>query len=67
MISVRQLAIVAFMALVTSGVLSLVGPALTKGARGAFEAAVYAVTAAFGMRFLAASWPSLWDSPRRPS
>jgi hypothetical protein len=63
----RQMAVFTFMALVTSGVLGLLIVELAKGARGLGPILVYGATASFGIEFLVASWPSLWDGARRPS
>jgi hypothetical protein len=63
----RQMAVFTFMALVTSGVLGLLIVELAKGARGLGAILVYGATASFGIEFLVASWPSLWDGARRPS
>ena len=65
--TVRQWAVFAFMALVTSGVLGLLVVELAKGAQALPAILVYGVTASFGIEFLVASWPSLWDGARRPS
>jgi predicted membrane channel-forming protein YqfA (hemolysin III family) len=65
--TMRQAAIFAFMALVTSGVLALLIVELARGLHGLAAIVVYGVTASFGIEFLVASWPSLWDGARRPS
>jgi hypothetical protein len=62
----RQMAVLAFMALVTSGVLALLIVQLARGAHGLAGIAVYGVTASFGIEFLVDAWPSLWDGARRP-
>jgi len=64
--TVRQMAVFAFMALVTSGVLGLLIVELAKGAQGLTGIVAYGVTASFGIEFLVASWPSVWDGLRRP-
>jgi hypothetical protein len=56
-----------FVALVTSGVLALLIVELAQGAHGLAAVLVYAITASFGIEFLLAAWPSLWDEARRPS
>jgi hypothetical protein len=63
---VRQMAVFAFMALVTSGVLGLLIVELANGVQGLAAIVVYGATASFGIEFLVASWPSLWDGARRP-
>ncbi len=65
--TVQQMAVFAFMALVTSAVLGLLIVELAKGFHGLAGIVVYGVTASFGIEFLVASWPSLWDGARRPS
>jgi Na+/H+-translocating membrane pyrophosphatase len=65
--TVRQMAVFTFMAVVTSIVLGLLVVELAKGAQGLAGIVVYSVTASFGIEFLVASWPSLWDGARRPS
>jgi hypothetical protein len=62
----RQMAVFAFMALVTSGVLGLLIVELARGAHAVAAIAVYGVTASFGIVFLVDAWPSLWDGARRP-
>ena len=62
----RQMAVFAFMALVTSGVLGLLIVELARGAHAVAAIAVYGVTASFGIEFLVDAWPSLWDGARRP-
>jgi len=64
--TVRQMAVFAFMALVTSTVLGLLIVDLAKGVQGVAGIVVYGVTGSFGIEFLVASWPSLWDGARRP-
>jgi predicted membrane channel-forming protein YqfA (hemolysin III family) len=64
--AVRRVAVFGFMALVTSGVLALLIVQLARGAHGLAAIAVYGVTASFGVEFLVAAWPSLWDGVRRP-
>jgi len=65
--SMSQVAIFAFMALVTSAVLGLLIVAVAKGAQGLVAIAVYGVTASFGIEFLVVSWRSLWGEPQRTS
>jgi hypothetical protein len=65
--TVRQMAVLAFMALVTSGVLALLIGELARGVGGLPAIVVYGVTAAFGIEFLAAAWPALWRGVGRPS
>ncbi|HEY1359159.1 MAG TPA: hypothetical protein VGF21_12715 [Thermoleophilaceae bacterium] len=65
--TVRQMAVFAFMALVTSGVLALLIVELAKGFQGLAAILVYGVTASFGIEFLVASWPSILDDFRRLS
>jgi hypothetical protein len=62
----QQMAVLAFMALVTSGVLALLIVQLARGAHGLAAIAVYGATASFGIEFLVDAWPSLWDGARRP-
>jgi hypothetical protein len=64
--NVRELAVFAFMALVTSAVLGLLILELAKGIQGLAAIVVYGVTGSFGIDFLVAAWPSLWDGARRP-
>ena len=64
--TVREMAVFAFMALVTSAVLGLLVVELARGVQGLAAIVVYGVTASFGIRFLVTSWPSLWDGFRRP-
>jgi hypothetical protein len=64
---VRQMVVFSFMALVTSGVLALLIVELARGADGLAAILVYGMTASFGIEFLVAAWPSLWDEARRPS
>ena len=63
----RQMAIFAFMALVTSAVLALLIVEVARGFYGVAPIAVYGVTASFGIEFLVASWRSLWSEPQRTS
>jgi hypothetical protein len=65
--SMGQMAIFAFMALVTSAVFGLLIVEIAKGAHGLVEIAVYGGTASFGIEFLVASWRSLWGEPQRTS
>jgi hypothetical protein len=65
--SMGQMAIVAFMALVTSIVLALLIVEIARGPNGLVEIAVYGITASFGIEFLVASWRSLWGEPQRTS
>ena len=39
---------------------------LIGGDANAAEAVVYGMTAAFGLEFVIASWPALWQSRRHP-
>lgn len=39
---------------------------LLGGETSAAEAIVYGMTAAFGLEFMIASWPALWQSRRQP-
>jgi hypothetical protein len=63
----QQIAVFAFMALVTSGVLALLIVEVARGLPGLPGIAVYGVTASFGIEFLVAAWASLWDRARRAS
>ena len=65
--TVRQAAVFAFMAVVTSGVLALLIVELARGFQDLAAIVVYGVTSSFGIEFLVASWPSLWDRAQRPS
>jgi hypothetical protein len=65
--NVRQMAVFAFMALVTSAVLALLIVEVARGVHGLIAIGVYGVTASFGIEFLVASWPSLWGEAQRPS
>jgi hypothetical protein len=53
----RQMAVFAFMALVTSCVLALLVVELARGVRELAAITVYGVTASFGIRFLIDAWP----------
>ena len=61
----KHTAVFTFMTIVTSCVVALFLTELAKGARAPAAIAVYGVTAWFGMRFLAAAWPSLLSDGRR--
>ena len=65
--TVRQWAVFAFMALVTSGVLGLLIVELARGPQALLTIVVHGATVAFGIEFLVASWPSLWRPTERPS
>jgi len=65
--NVGEIAVFAFMALVTGAVLGLLIGELARGVQGLAAVVVYGVTASFGIEFLVASWPSLWDGARRTS
>jgi hypothetical protein len=50
----------AFMLVVTAYLMARVFAEAAGGLDAALEVAIYALTAGFGLEFLAASWPSLW-------
>jgi hypothetical protein len=53
----------AFMLAVTAYLIARVFAEAATGFAASFEVAVYAVTAAFGLEFLATSWQSRWNTP----
>jgi hypothetical protein len=53
----------AFMLTVTAYLIARVFAAAAGGSEELLDAAVYAVTAAFGLEFLATTWQSRWNTP----
>jgi hypothetical protein len=53
----------AFMLAVTAYLIARVFAEAASGPSASLEVAVYAVTAAFGLEFLAATWQSRWTTP----
>jgi hypothetical protein len=56
----RHLAVLTFMALVTSAVLALLIVEVAKGLDGVAGIAVYGVTAGFGLDFVSRAWAAHW-------
>jgi hypothetical protein len=56
----RDLAVLTFMALVTSAVLALLIVEVAKGLDGVAGIAVYGVTACFGLDFISRAWAAHW-------
>jgi hypothetical protein len=53
----------AFMLTVTAYLIARVFAAAAGGPEELLDAAVYAVTATFGLEFLASTWQSRWNTP----
>jgi hypothetical protein len=53
----------AFMLSVTAYLIARVFAEVSAGPAASLELAVYALTAAFGLEFLATSWQSRWNTP----
>jgi hypothetical protein len=56
----RNLAVLTFMALVTSAVLALLIVEVAKGLDGLAGIAVYGVTACYGLDFVSRAWAGHW-------
>jgi hypothetical protein len=53
----------AFMLAVTAYLIARVFAEAASGPAASLEVAVYAMTAAFGLEFLASTWRSRWNTP----
>lgn len=62
----QRLPVLAFMAVVTCWLLTLVFARAVHGFSGPVELVGYALTAGFGLEFLISAWTRLWPGPPRP-
>jgi hypothetical protein len=61
----HRVAILAFMGGVTAYLLARAAAEMLGGPAGLLEAAVYGVSAVFGLKFVVGAWAGLWGPPGR--